>query len=79
MSKAEWCKERKMTTYSKVKQTLVSLEGAKATMEMIGQITQEEQASKSLRRNSQKMDIVIERIKKRVKTMELEEPDYKGL
>jgi hypothetical protein len=79
MSKAEWCKGSNMTTYSKVKQTLVSLEGAKATMEMIGQITQEEQASKSLRRNSQKMDIVIERIQKRVKTMELEEPDYKGL
>lgn len=68
-----------MTTYSKVKQTLISLEGAKATMEMIGQITQEQGARQSLDRNAQKLDVVIKRLKKRVQKMELEEPQYKGI
>jgi hypothetical protein len=57
-------------------QTLVCLEGAKATMEVVGQIAQEDQARKSFRRNSQKIDIVIKRMKKRVKTLEFEEPEY---
>jgi len=67
-----------MTTYAKVKQTLVSLEGAKATMDMIGQISWEDQSRKTFSRNAEKLHVVIERLKKRVQIMEFEEPDYKG-
>ncbi|MBA4494966.1 DUF1657 domain-containing protein [Paenactinomyces guangxiensis] len=67
-----------MTTYSKVKQTLVSLEGAKATMEMYGQIAQDEQARKTFRRNAQRLDVVLERLEKRLQTLEFEEPQFKG-
>lgn len=67
-----------MTTYSKVKQTLVSLEGAKATMEMYGQLAQKEQSRKIFRRNAQKLEVVIERLKKRLQMLEFEEPQYKG-
>ncbi|MCH5583760.1 DUF1657 domain-containing protein [Shimazuella sp. AN120528] len=67
-----------MTTYAKVKQTLVSLEGAKSTMETLEQITQKAEAAQSLRYNAQKLDVVINRLKKRVQKMEFEEPNYKG-
>ncbi len=67
-----------MTTYSKVRQTLASLEGAKATMDVYGQISQDEHARQLFRRNAQKLEIVLDRLQKRIREMELEEPQFKG-
>jgi len=67
-----------MTTYSRVKQTLVSLKSAKATLERYSIISQDETARKSFQRNAEKLQPVIERLQKRIKHMELEEPQYKG-
>ncbi|WP_169713593.1 DUF1657 domain-containing protein [Paludifilum halophilum] len=67
-----------MTIASNVKQTLASLEGAKATMEMYGQISQEEGARQTFRRNAQRLEEVLELLRQRLQTLELEEPQYKG-
>ncbi|PTM57763.1 DUF1657 domain-containing protein [Desmospora activa] len=67
-----------MTTYSKVKQTLVSLQGAKATMESYAQLAQDEGTRKSFRRNAERLDEVLARLKRRIQSMEFEEPQYKG-
>ncbi|SEN23390.1 DUF1657 domain-containing protein [Lihuaxuella thermophila] len=67
-----------MTTHSKVRQTLACLEGAKATMDVYGEISQDEQARKIFHRNSQKLDLVLDRLKKRVRDLEFEEPQFKG-
>lgn len=67
-----------MTIHSKVRQTLASLEGAKATMDVYAEISQDEQARKVFRRNSQKLDMVLDRLKKRIRDIEFEEPQFKG-
>lgn len=67
-----------MTIQSKVKQTIASLEGAKATMELYGQITQDEKVRKTFLRNVQRLESVLERLKWRLGVMEFEEPQYKG-
>ncbi|MDR6224047.1 DUF1657 domain-containing protein [Desmospora profundinema] len=67
-----------MTVQSKVKQTIASLEGAKATMEMYGQIAQDEQARKTFLRSVKRLESVLERLKKRMGVLEFEEPQYKG-
>jgi Protein of unknown function (DUF1657) len=68
-----------VTTYSKVKQTLVSLEGTKATLERYSMISEDQHARQAFRRNADKLQVVIDRLKKRVQTMEMEEPQYKGI
>lgn len=67
-----------MTTYSKVKQTLVSLQGAQATLEMYSQIAQTKTARNAFRRNAQRLEGVVERLNKRLQSLEFEEPQYKG-
>ncbi|QKG83324.1 DUF1657 domain-containing protein [Kroppenstedtia pulmonis] len=67
-----------MTVYSTVRQTLASLEGAKATMVMYSQISQTPEARHTFQRNAQRLEKVLEQMKKRVQTLEFEEPQYKG-
>ena len=67
-----------MTTYSKVKQTVASLEGARYTMEMYGHIAQKEEMRDTFLRNAQRLDTVLDRLKKRVRELEFVEPQYKG-
>lgn len=67
-----------MTTHAKVKQTIASLEGAKATMEMYGQMVQEENARMTFQRSTERLDNIIEHLQKRQQQMEFEEPQYKG-
>jgi hypothetical protein len=67
-----------MTTYAKVKETLVSLEGAKATVDTYGQIVQDKTVRNVFRRSSDQLERVIERLKKRLRELELEEPQYRG-
>ena len=68
-----------MSTYSKVKQTLINLEGAKATMDIYAKLAQEESIRKNFERHAQKLEVVIKLLKERVQTMEREEPEYKGI
>ncbi len=67
-----------MTTYSRVKQTLVSLKSAKATLERYSILSQDQTARKSFQRNADQLQPIIDRLQKRIKHMELEEPQYKG-
>ncbi len=67
-----------MTTYAKVKQTIASLEGVKATLQLYGETAQEESARKTFQRNAEKLDDLIRQLKKRQQKMEFEEPQYKG-
>jgi hypothetical protein len=71
-------RRKNMTTHSKVRQTLASLEGAKATMDVYAEISQDEKARKMFRRNSQRLDLVLDRLKKRIREVEFEEPQFKG-
>jgi hypothetical protein len=67
-----------MTSYSKVKQTAVSLEGVKTTLEMYSQVAQTEDARNTFRRNAQRLETILERLNRRLQSMEFEEPQYKG-
>jgi hypothetical protein len=71
-------RRKNMTTHSKVRQTLASLEGAKATMDSYIAITQDKRARETFRRNAQKLEVVLERLKKRMGEIEFEEPQFKG-
>ena len=67
-----------MTVSAQVKQTLVSLKGVQATLETFASIEENHEAKDLLTRNSQKIDLVIEGLEKRIGVLEFEEPQYKG-
>ncbi|RAL21349.1 DUF1657 domain-containing protein [Thermoflavimicrobium daqui] len=67
-----------MTTYSRVKQTLVSLKGAQANLERYSLIAQDEAAKKTFQRSAEKLQLITDRLQKRIQNMEWEEPQYKG-
>ncbi|PTX64258.1 uncharacterized protein DUF1657 [Melghirimyces profundicolus] len=67
-----------MTTYSKVKQTLIDLKSAQSTMEHYAKITQDEKSRKIFERSARKLEPTLERLNKRIQRMEFEEPQYKG-
>lgn len=68
-----------MTVASQVKQTIASLKGTKATLETFSQVTQEQANRELLTRNTDKLSTIIDNLEQRVKTLEFEEPQYKGL
>ena len=68
-----------MTVASQVKQTIASLKGTKATLETFSNITQEKANQELLAKNTDKLSGIIDNLEKRVKTLEFEEPQYKGL
>ncbi|MEG6523795.1 DUF1657 domain-containing protein [Desulfotomaculum sp. 1211_IL3151] len=68
-----------VTVAAQVKQTLASLKGTQATLEVFHRIEQDEANIKLLQNNSQRIHEIIERLENRVKILEFEEPQYKGL
>lgn len=68
-----------MTVASQVKQTIASLKGTKATLETFSNVTQEQANRELLTRNTDKLSTIIDNLEQRVKTLEFEEPQYKGL
>ncbi|SHK00280.1 DUF1657 domain-containing protein [Desulforamulus aeronauticus] len=67
-----------MTVASQVKQTVASLKGTKATLDAFFTIAQEEETRELLGRNNDKLNSIIDHLEQRVKTLEFEEPQYKG-
>ena len=67
-----------MTVYSTVKQTLASLEGAKATMVMYSQISQNPEARHTFQRNAQRLEKVLEQLKKEYKPWSSKNLNTKG-
>ena len=68
-----------LTVASQVKQTVASLKGTKATLDAFFTIAQEEEIRELLGRNNDKLNSIIDHLEQRVKTLEFEEPQYKGL
>ncbi|SHE30273.1 DUF1657 domain-containing protein [Desulforamulus putei] len=68
-----------MTVASQVKQTIASLKGTKATLDTFYQIEQNEENRQLLEKNSRRISQVIDNLEKRVRALEYEEPQYKGL
>jgi len=67
-----------MTVSAQVKQTLVSLKGVQSTLETFASIEENHEVKDTLTRNSQKINLVIGELEKRIGVLEFEEPQYKG-
>lgn len=67
-----------MTAISKVKQTLATLKGAEATLNMYSLQECNEESKVVFKTSSDEISKVKLDLEKRVRTMEFEEPQYKG-
>ena len=68
-----------MTVASQVKQTVASLKGARATLEIMASIEKTPATRELLRSNADKLSLIIKRMEQRVGELEREEPQYSGL
>jgi len=68
-----------MTVGSKVKQALYSLKSTRGTLEIYALQTRDEKAVSAYKEALGITDEVINDLEKRIRTLELEEPQYKGL
>ncbi|MEW6661429.1 MAG: DUF1657 domain-containing protein [Bacillota bacterium] len=66
-----------MTVAGQVKQTLASLKGAKATLDIFASFEKTE-AKQVFERNTERIGKVINELEKRLQALEFEEPQYKG-
>lgn len=67
-----------MTVSSKVKQTLASLKGAQSTLRIYSLQTQDKDAKATYEESLEITDKIIKDLEGRLKTLEFEEPQYKG-
>lgn len=67
-----------MTVSSKVKQTLASLKGTQSTLRIYSLQTQDKNAKATYKESLEITDKVIKDLERRLKTLEFEEPQYKG-
>ncbi len=67
-----------MTTASKLKQTLSSLKNARGTLRIYSTQTREEEGQKVFQEALETTGQVIDDLEKRLKEMELQEPQYEG-
>ena len=67
-----------MTVASQVKQTLASLRGVQGTLRVYSTQTQKEEMQTVFQDVLKETNIIIEDLEKRLKILELEEPQYKG-
>lgn len=67
-----------MTISAQVKQTIAGLKGAQAALETFVSIEENPEAKAVLSRNSQKVNLVVTDMEKRLSALEFEEPQYKG-
>ena len=68
-----------MTVGSKVKQTLANLKGIESTLRIYSVQSSNKEETKVYKEALQTAESVISDIENRVKTLEFEEPQYKGL
>lgn len=68
-----------MTVASQVKQTLVSLKGARAGLRLYSAQVQNEEAEAVFKEAVETTEEVIYDLEERLKTLEFEEPQYKGV
>ncbi len=67
-----------MTVAAQVKQTLAGLKNADAVLRIYAEQTREEETAKVFREAYLETGEIIKQIEARLKTIELEEPQYKG-
>ncbi|MCF6095314.1 DUF1657 domain-containing protein [Microaerobacter geothermalis] len=67
-----------MTVSSKVKQTMASLKGAEATLKIYAEQAQKEELREIYEKNAMRLKGIVAKLEHRVKTLEFEEPQYKG-
>jgi len=67
-----------MTVDSQLKQTTASLKGVKATLDLYVSQSSTTNEKEMYKRNSIKIQNVIDSLEKRIGTLEFEEPQYKG-
>ncbi|MCF0148614.1 MAG: DUF1657 domain-containing protein [Clostridium sp.] len=67
-----------MSAISKVKQTLSTLKGAEATLRMYYVQEQNKEAKFIYSKSLEEINKINMELDKRIKTMEFEEPQYKG-
>lgn len=67
-----------MTVASQVKQTLASLKGARGTLRMYSTQTRDLETRSIFTYAFEVTDRIIEDLEKRLRTLEFEEPQYKG-
>ncbi len=68
-----------MTVASQVKQTLSSLKGARGTLNIYSVQTKDDETQSVYRKSLEIADNIINDLEERLKTIEFEEPQYKGL
>jgi hypothetical protein len=68
-----------MTVISKVKQTLTGLQSAQATLKLYEAQSQDEETRKVYQQTLAATDGIVQDLENRIKTLEYEEPQYKGL
>jgi thiamine phosphate synthase YjbQ (UPF0047 family) len=67
-----------MTVASQVKQTLASLKGARGTLRVYSTQTRDEETRSVFIDAIEETHSIIEDLENRLKTLEFEEPQYKG-
>jgi predicted DNA-binding protein YlxM (UPF0122 family) len=67
-----------MTVASNVKQTLASLKGIESTLKIYSVQSRKVEEKEVYKEELQKVECVIHDIEDRLKTLEFEEPQYKG-
>ncbi|HJV45487.1 MAG TPA: DUF1657 domain-containing protein [Bacillota bacterium] len=68
-----------MTISSQVKQTLASLKNIEASLTAFSNLSTHEKTKQVFQENAQTAHHLVETMKNRVKELEMEEPQYKGL
>jgi len=68
----------KMTVAMSVKKTLADLKGSKATLKIYSLQAANEEAKEIYKETTDVMEDIISDLERRVKTLEFEEPQYKG-
>jgi hypothetical protein len=68
-----------MTVISKVKQTLAGLQSTQATLKLYEAQSQDEETKKAYQEILDTTDGIVKDLESRIKTLEYEEPQYKGL
>lgn len=67
-----------MTVASNIKQTLASLKGIESTLRIYSVQSRKEEEKEVYKNQLQTVESVIKDIEDRLKTLEFEEPQYKG-
>ncbi len=67
-----------MTVASQIKQTLASLKGARGTLIMYKAQTRDEETQSIYTNSLEITETIINDLEDRIKTLEFEEPQYKG-